>query len=66
MEKRPAVRVLVVDDNALFRRLFCSSLIKISYLQIIVEASEGLEAFQKARELQPDLILLAIGLQSST
>jgi CheY-like chemotaxis protein len=31
-------------------------------LQIVGEASEGLEAVQKARELQPDLILLDIGL----
>jgi DNA-binding NarL/FixJ family response regulator len=31
-------------------------------LQIIGEASEGLEAVQKAEELNPDLILLDIGL----
>jgi chemotaxis response regulator CheB len=35
------VRVLVVGDNAQFRRLVCSSLRKIPYLQIIGEASEG-------------------------
>jgi DNA-binding NarL/FixJ family response regulator len=31
-------------------------------LQIIAEASDGLEAVRKADELQPDLILLDIGL----
>jgi DNA-binding NarL/FixJ family response regulator len=31
-------------------------------LQVIDEASDGLEAVQKAEELQPDLILLDIGL----
>jgi DNA-binding NarL/FixJ family response regulator len=31
-------------------------------LQVIGEASDGLEAVQKARELQPDLILLDMGL----
>jgi DNA-binding NarL/FixJ family response regulator len=31
-------------------------------LQILGEASDGLEAVQKAEELQPDLILLDIGL----
>ena len=31
-------------------------------MQIVGEASDGLEAVQKAEELQPDLILLDIGL----
>ena len=31
-------------------------------LQIIGEASDGLDAIQKAQELQPDLILLDLGL----
>ena len=31
-------------------------------LQVIGEASDGLEAVQKAKELKPDLILLDIGL----
>jgi len=31
-------------------------------LQIICEVSDGLEAVQKAEELQPDLVLLDIGL----
>ncbi len=62
MEKRSAVRVLVVDDNAPFRRFVCSSLRTIAYLQIIGEASDGLEAVQKAGQLQPDLIILDIGL----
>jgi DNA-binding NarL/FixJ family response regulator len=35
-----------------------------SELQIIGEASDGLEAVHKAKELQPDLILLDIGLPS--
>ena len=33
-------------------------------LQVIAEVSDGLEAVQKAVELQPDLILLDIGLPS--
>ena len=31
-------------------------------LQVIFEASEGLEAVQRAKDLQPDLILMDIGL----
>ena len=58
----PAVRVLVVDDFERFRRAIRSILDKHSGLQIVGEASDGLEAVSKAEELQPDLILLDIGL----
>ena len=56
------VRILVVEDYEPFRRFVCSTLGKTPELQIIGEASDGLEAVQKAEELQPDLILLDIGL----
>ena len=59
---RPSVRVLVVDDYEPFRRFLCSMLGKRPELQIIGEASDGLEAVQKAEELQPDLIVLDLGL----
>ena len=57
-----SVRVLVVDDNRAFRRWVCSTLEKRPELRIVGEASDGLEAVQKAEELKPDLILLDIGL----
>ena len=57
-----AVRVLVVEDFEPFRRVICSILGNRSGLQIIGEASDGLEAVRQAEELQPDLILLDIGL----
>lgn len=59
---RPSVRVLVVDDYEPFRRFVCSTLKKRPELHVIGEASDGLEAVQKAEELKPDLILLDIGL----
>lgn len=58
----PTIRVLVVDDYVPFRRFVCSTLSKRAELQIVGEASDGLEAVQKAEELQPDLIVLDIGL----
>jgi DNA-binding NarL/FixJ family response regulator len=56
------VRVLVVDDYEPFRRFVCSTLKKRSGLEIVGEALDGLEAVQKVEELQPDLIVLDIGL----
>jgi DNA-binding NarL/FixJ family response regulator len=57
-----SVRVLVVEDFEPFRRFVCSMMGDGSELQLICEVSDGLEAVQKAEELQPDLILLDIGL----
>jgi len=51
-----------VDDYEAFRRFICSTLGKRPGLQIVGEASNGLEAVHKAEELQPDLILLDVGL----
>jgi DNA-binding NarL/FixJ family response regulator len=56
------IRVLVVDDFEPFRRLLCSTLQNKLELRIIVEASDGLEAIDLAQALQPDLILLDVGL----
>ena len=56
------VRILAVDDYEPFRRFICSTLRKRPELQIVGEATDGLEAVQKAEALQPDLIVLDIGL----
>jgi DNA-binding NarL/FixJ family response regulator len=56
------VRILVVDDFEPWRRFVFSMLKKELELQVICEASDGLEAVQKAEQLRPDLILLDIGL----
>jgi len=57
-----SVLVLVVEDFESFRRFVCTELGKRPDLQIVAEASDGLEAVQKAVELKPDLILLDIRL----
>jgi DNA-binding NarL/FixJ family response regulator len=56
------IRILVVDDFEPFRRFLCETLQARPELQVVGEASDGLQAVQKAEELQPDLILLDIGL----
>jgi DNA-binding NarL/FixJ family response regulator len=54
--------VLVVEDYEGFRRFIRLALQQWVELQIIGEVSDGLEAVEKAQALQPDLILLDIGL----
>jgi DNA-binding NarL/FixJ family response regulator len=58
------VRVLVAEDFVFFRQFICSMLGKNPRLQVIGEVSDGADAVRKAEELQPDLILLDIGLPS--
>jgi DNA-binding NarL/FixJ family response regulator len=58
------MRVLVVEDYPDFRRFIVSTVQRKGELQIIGEVADGSEGVQKARELQPELILLDIGLPS--
>jgi len=57
----PSSKILVAEDFEHFRRFVCSVLQQRVEFQVS-EASDGLEAVQKAEELQPDVILLDIGL----
>ena len=54
----------MVEDSEKFRKFICSTLGERPELQIVGEESDGLQALQRADELQPDLILLDIGLPS--
>lgn len=58
----PLIRVLVVDDYEPWRRFIRLALLAYENLRVVGEGSDGVEAIQKTRDLQPDLILLDIGL----
>ncbi len=60
--EKPTHRVLIVDDFEPWRRFLLSRLLKWPPLQVVAEARDGREAVQKAQQLQPDLVLLDIGL----
>ena len=59
-----ANRLLVVEDSEPFRKFICSTFSKRAEFQIVGEVTDGLQAVQTAVELQPDLIVLDIGLPS--
>ena len=56
--ERSPVRILVVDDHTLFRRGLTALLARDPRLSVVGDAADAGEAQRKAKELQPDLILL--------
>ena len=57
-----SIRLLLVDDYEAWHNFFLKALREKPELQIMERVFDGLHAVQKAQELQPDLILLDIGL----
>lgn len=55
-------RILIVEDFEPFQRFLSSLLNDLPEVEIIAEASDGIEALEKAQQFDPDLILLDIGL----
>lgn len=56
------VRIVVVDDFESWRRAIVSILEEDPGLEIIYEATDGVEAVQKCWELKPDLVVLDVSL----
>jgi DNA-binding NarL/FixJ family response regulator len=56
------VRIVVVDDFEPWRRCIVSIIEDDPALQVIHEASDGAEAVRMCQELQPDLVILDVGL----
>jgi len=57
-----ASRILIVEDHEGLRALLRSLLGNDTQCVVVGEASDGLQAVQRAQELQPDLILLDLSL----
>jgi Response regulator receiver domain len=60
----PHAETLVVDDLDEFRNFLCTALQEKTQCKVVDEASDGLQAVQQAEKLQPELILLDVGLPS--
>ena len=59
-EQTERLRVLVCDDHALFRRGLQMVLEQEDDLELVGEASDGVEVVTKAQELMPDVILMDV------
>src|SRR5687767_12195282 len=55
-----AIRVLIVDDHALFRRGLQMVLEQETDIVVVGEAGDGAEAVSKAQELMPDVVLMDV------
>lgn len=62
MKQESPLRILVVDDFAEWRVRVRSMLQARPEWKVIGEACDGLEAVQRTTELQPDIVLLDIGM----
>jgi DNA-binding NarL/FixJ family response regulator len=58
------LRVLIVEDYQPMRQYIVSKVQAQPKLQVVGEVGDGIDAVQKAKELQPDLILMDVGLPS--
>ena len=58
----PPLRILLVDDHALFRRGIASCLARRSDMLVVGEAKDGLQAIEQARQLCPDVVIMDINM----
>ena len=56
----PIVKVLLADDHKIVREGIRSCLAPYQALKVVGEASDGLEAVSKAKELNPDVVVMDI------
>lgn len=57
---RARIRVMLVDDQPLFRRAIATLIGEQPDFEVVGEAGDGLEAVERARQLAPDLIVMDV------
>lgn len=57
-----AVRVLLADDHALVRQGIRSLLEKLDHIEVVGEVSDGREALELSKAMQPDIVFMDIAM----
>jgi DNA-binding NarL/FixJ family response regulator len=55
-------RILIADDSETVRNVVKSFLASVEEIEVCGEAADGLETVQKAKQLDPDLVLLDVSM----
>ncbi|MGQ0805527.1 MAG: response regulator [Actinomycetota bacterium] len=61
-----AIRVVIVDDHALFRRGLDRVLADEPDIEVVGEAGDGVEAVARVRELTPDVVIMDVRMPRAT
>jgi len=61
-----AIRVVIVDDHALFRRGLDRVLADEPDIEVVGEAADGVEAVARVRELTPDVVVMDVRMPRAT
>ena len=56
------IRILIADDHGIVRTGLKLLLERVSDMQVVGEAADGREAARLARELQPNIVVMDIGM----
>ncbi len=62
MTNDQCISLMLVDDHAMIREGYRSLLKKQHRLEIIAEAADGAEAYQRFKAVQPDLVIMDLSL----
>jgi DNA-binding NarL/FixJ family response regulator len=57
-----SIRIIIADDHQLFREGLANLLADSKDIEILAQAGNGKEAIAKARELNPDVLIMDIGM----
>ena len=56
------IKILIVDDHSILREGIRALLEACVEMEVVGEAADGIEAIEKSRKLQPDLVLMDIAM----
>ena len=66
MNEGETIRVVIVDDHALFRRGLELVLSEEPDIKVVGEAADGIEAVHRAEEMAPDVVVMDVRMPRST